>query len=210
MLAERQPVHLPVRARLTVRGAGASTIESNVFCPLLARSTPLDLCAHCTRRRHAEEGGAAIVCDIDVPPDDGDSQADWAEAAARTRVGELVSLEATCVREDVAGDLVIAVLNANRRCVPVVTASGGLVGVVCPGALFRGAPAGGAAPTARDLARPIGVVLTEDMPLSVAIAKMARSREPELPVVSSAGVVTGMLRAADVVGWMAARLGYGR
>jgi CBS-domain-containing membrane protein len=191
-----------------VKSVGASTIESNVFCPLLARSTPLDRCGHCKRRRQVENGGAAIVCDIDLPRHDGDSPGDWAEAAARTNVGELVSLESTCVHEDVAGDLVVAVLNANRRCVPVVTASGGLVGIVCPGALFRGAPAGSAMPTARDLARPIDVVLTEDMPLSVAIGVMAHSREAELPVLSSAGAVTGMLRSADVVSWMAARLGY--
>ncbi len=82
--------------------------------------------------------------------------------------------------------------------------------VVCPGALFRGAPAGSGTPTARDLARPIDAGLTEDMTLSVAIGVMAHSGEAELPVLSSAGTVAGMLRAADVVSWMAVRLGYAR
>lgn len=205
---EKQTVRLPVRSRRTVRSAGASTVESVVFCPLLARSTPLDLCEQCPRRSHVEEDGAAIVCEVELPRNDGPARVDVAEAAACTYVGEIVSPATSCVREDVAAELVIAVLNATRRCVPIVTASGGLVGVVCPGALFRGPRGGADRPTARDLARSIDVVLTEDMALSVAIGVLAHSGEPELPVVTSAGAVMGMLSASDVVRWMASRLGY--
>lgn len=207
---EREPVHLPVRTRRTVECAGPGRVETEVFCPLLARSTALDLCEHCTRHRRVENGGAAIVCDIELARDDDPDDVDLAEAAASTYVGEILPLEPTCVREDVSAELVLAVLNANRRCVPVVTAGGGLVGVVCPGAIFRGAPGAGARPTARDLARPIAVVLTEDTLLAVAIGVLAHSGEPELPVLSSTGAVTGMLRCADVVSWMAGHMRYAR
>lgn len=202
-----QAARVPVRARRTVGSAGRSTVEPLVFCPQLARSTPLEQCKHCTRRRQVEEGGAAIVCDVERPRDDGAVRVDVAEAAARTWVGEILPPESTCVREDVAAELVVAVLGAKGRSVAVVTEAGRLVGVVHPCTPFRGAPVGGARPTARDLARPVDVV-AEDMTLSVAIGVLAHSGETELPVLSSAGVVTGMLRAADVVSWMAARMGY--
>jgi CBS domain-containing protein len=201
-------VRLPVHTRRTVESRGASSVEALVFCPLLARSVPLDLCVHCTRFLEAEEGKGAITCDIAMPRDDGRERVDVAEAAARTFVGEIMTPQPVCVREDVAGELVIAMLHANRSCVPVVTPAGGLVGVVCSGALFRVQRSGSKPPTARELARPIEPVLAEDMPLSLAIGVLSESGERELPVVSAAGAVTGMLSASDVLSWMARRLGY--
>lgn len=204
----KRRVRIPVHTRRTVESRGASCVDTLVFCPLLARSVPLDLCIHCTRFRQKEEGDAAITCDIELPRDDGRERVDVAEAAARTFVGEVATREPICVREDVAGELVLAMLHANRTCVPVVTAAGGLVGVVCSGALFRVQRSGEKPPTARDLARPIEPALSEDMPLSVAIGVLASSGERELPVVSAAGAVTGVLSASDVLSWMAKRLGY--
>jgi CBS-domain-containing membrane protein len=202
-------VRLPVHTRRTVETRGASSVEALVFCPLLARSVPLDLCVHCTRFREKHEDDATIACDIELPRDDGRERVDVAEAAARTFVGEVVTREPICVREDVAGELVLAMLHANRTCVPVVTPAGGLVGVVCCGALFRVQRSGQKPPAARDLARPVDQALTEDMPLSVAIGVLAACGERELPVVSTAGAVTGLLSASDVLAWMANRMGYG-
>jgi CBS-domain-containing membrane protein len=202
-------VRLPVRSRRTLTRDGKSVVERSVFCPLLARSVPLDLCVHCTRCRTVEvaEHGP-IACDLTRPRDDGNPRVDVAEAAARAFVGEVMSLELLCVQDDVSTELAIEVLHAGSCCVPVVTQGGRLVGVVCPGTLLRVWRTQGKPGTAGELARTPGEKLEEGMPLSLAIGALARSTESVLPVVSSAGAVMGLLGSNDVVRWAAGRMGY--
>ncbi len=208
--AEEHLVRLPVRSRRTMARSGTGLVEASVFCPLLARSVPLDLCEHCTRCRRVEyQGSGAIACDIELPRDDGQPRVDVAEAAARTFVGQVMTMEVVCVHEDVSAALVVELLHAGADCLPVVTSGGRLVGVVCPRVLLRAWPSSAEPPTAGALARPAPEVLGETTPLSLAIGALARAGDVPLPVVSAAGAVTGLLSPADVVRWMSVRMGYG-
>ncbi len=195
-------VHLPIRSRRTVHRDGSSRAESFVFCPLLARSTPTELCTHCTRVESVTQ--QAMTCRIELPRDDGRPRVDVSEAAARTYVGEALRLETVCVRDDASLELALGLLDGNG-CVPVVADSGRLVGVVRPG---TGRGVEPARTTAASGADPVGDTLPEAMPLSLAIVVVARAARQPLPVLTPAGSVVGAFGALDIVRWVSRRMGY--
>lgn len=194
-------VRLPVRTRRAVTRGGSDEREAMVFCPLLARSVPTDICGHCTRAVSRTDD--AFTCRIELPRDDGRPRVDVSEAAARTYVGEVLDRETVCVREDADIEVALGVLAKGAACVPIISDSGRLVGIVRQGAV-RGA---GPVPAGQG-AGPIGATLPESLPLSMAIAVLARSDGQPVAVLSEAGAVVGVLGAVDVVRWVARRMGY--
>jgi len=202
-------VRLPVRTRRALSSDGASHVEALVFCPLLRRSLPFDLCAHCTRcAAVALEHDGSIECRIALPRDDGSPRIDVAEAAARACVGEVLSREVACVQADVPAELALELLDAGAPCVPVVSSGGRLLGVIRAATTLCASAGGEREPMAGDLAAPAQGLLSEGTPLSIAIGVLARSSEAALPVVTSAGAVVGVLRPTDVLRWVARRMGY--
>jgi CBS domain-containing protein len=172
-----------------------------VFCPLLARSVPPDICGHCTHAVSRTED--SVSCRIERPRDEGRPRVDVAEAAARTHVGEVLDRETVCVREDTYLEVAFGLLADGAACVPVVSDSGRLVGMVRPGAA-----ASDGSVLAGQSAGPVGVAVPESLPVSMAIAVLARSDGQPLAVLSEAGAVVGVLGAVDVVRWLATRMGY--
>ena len=203
---ENGVVRLPVRTRRALTPDGSAERDAIVFCPLLARSMPIDLCAHCTRAEAQTED--AFLCRIQLPRDDGRPRVDVSEAAARTYVGEVLARETVCVREDASMEVVMGLLADGAACVPVVSESGRLMGVARRGATSYRSPEEARAIRAGVGAGPVGVTLPESLPLSMAIAVIARTEEQPLPVLSEAGAVVGALSAVDIVRWVARRMGY--
>ena len=199
-------VRLPVRVRRQLRRDGSSEAESIVFCPLLARSLPVELCGHCTRAEKAEAD--SFSCRMELPRDDGRPRVDVAEAAARTYVGEVLTRETVSVREEASVDLALALLDDGVPCVPVVSDGGRLVGVIRPRGIVRDWREGTRHLTAGEVAEVTEETLVESLPLSMAMAVLAVTRDTALPVLSEAGAVVGALSAGDVVRWVAGRMGY--
>jgi hypothetical protein len=106
-VAATRNVRLMVRRNRTLQSDGTGEEEEVVTCPVRGCSTGLGECARCTRHRPAQDTAATILCEIEAPRDDDDARVDVAEAAAITRVGELVSRAAVCVQHDVSADLAI-------------------------------------------------------------------------------------------------------
>ena len=201
---EKGIVRLPVRTRRVLSRDGSSERESLVFCPLLARSMPVDLCAQCPRAEALSED--ACTCRIELPRDDGRPRVDVSEAATRTYVGDLLERETVCVREDARIELALGVLADGAPYVPVVSRAGRLVGIVRRNTVRE--VNGARSITAGDGAGPVGVTLPESLPLSMAIAVIAGTEELPLPVLSEAGSLVGSMGAVDIVRWVAKRMGY--
>lgn len=199
-------VRLPVRTRRQLVGAGEAQVESLIFCPLLARSLPVDLCGQCTRVESA--GTESFSCRIELPRDDGRPRVDVAEAAARTYVGEVMGRDSVVVRDDAPVEVAVDLIQQGASCVAVVGATGGLVGVVRPRALLRELRSGRRFVTVAEAAEVTDETLGEALPLSMAMAVLADSGDSGLPVLSDAGAVVGSLSASDVVRWVAGRMGY--
>jgi hypothetical protein len=204
--AQHPPVRLLVRTRRTLGSDGSSEVDSMVFCPLLARSVPTDLCEHCTR--FVTRGPRAVNCRIELPRDDGRERVDVAEAAARTLVGEVMSRDAVVVREDAPVALAVALVDGGSPVVPVVAGQARLVGVITPEIAMRSLHDQARPHAAGPLATQPETVLGEATPVSLALGALAVARDCAVPVVSAAGAVVGTLSQRDLVGWVARRMGY--
>ncbi len=199
-------VQLPVRTTRRLARDGSSAVASLVFCPLLARSLPTELCAQCTRVESA--GTETFTCRIDLPRDDGRPRVDVAEAAARTYVGELLPPETIALHETAGAHLAVALIDQGEHCVPVVSDAGRLLGVIRPRAVLWSWRDAESSPTAGAVAEATSETLAESLPLSMAMAVLAVARDAVLPVLTEAGAVVGALSAADILRWVARRMGY--
>jgi CBS-domain-containing membrane protein len=153
---------------------------------------------------------------------------DFAEAAARVPVGEVMRRDFLAVTADVALEtLVTLLIEADAGSAPVVDARGGVVGVVTKADLLRLRPESDiterAAPaslgrgfhvevpgglTARDVMTPCAYVIPDHARLSHAIGLLASARIGHVPVVDAQGALVGVLDRADVIAWLARELGY--
>ncbi len=135
---------------------------------------------------------------------------DLRAAALQVRVGEVMSPRVNVTRAEASAAMCAATLTALRlRNTPVVDDRGKLVGIVsvsdlAPG--FRVADIGSA--TVGDVMTSPVHALPEGAPLAYAMNLLARSGLRELPVVSSDGVVVGVVTSNDVLRWVARGIGY--
>jgi CBS domain-containing protein len=188
---------LPIWSRSTLKRDGTREVWLRVFCPARSESTPFAVCARCPRCHALTE--PAILCRLPPAPELPERM-DVAEAAARTRIADLLPARVECTSPDAPMELVVRL---GVEIVPVVEDDGELVGVVDTRRGFDGKL------LAREVMAPPLQALNEDSALASAVAAFAISKAPALPVVSADGALVGVLTAPEVMRWLARTLGYG-
>jgi CBS-domain-containing membrane protein len=202
-------VRLPVRSCRVVGPGDVAETHHTVQCARQKRSIAFSRCCGC-----------AHMISVDVDPDgqhgtvecdvtDGalpHGRVDVAEAAVRVRLGDVIGVDATCVRSDLEVEAVIdLIVDGGLRAVPVVDAQRGLVGIVSKSDLLRRR---GTARTVSEVMTPLVHGLPEDAPVAYAISLMAFEGLHEVPVVDANSHVIGMVTANDALRWVAQALGY--
>jgi CBS-domain-containing membrane protein len=187
--------HLPIWSRSTLKGDGSREVWLRVFCPARSESTPFAVCARCPRCHALTE--PAILCRLPPAPEVPDRM-DVAEAAARTRIADLLPSRVECTLPETPMDLV---RRLGPEVVPVVEDDGELVGIIDTRRAHDG-------PLARDAMDPPLQALNEDAAVASAIAAFAITKAPALPVVAADGALVGLLSSSEVLRWLARTLGY--
>jgi CBS-domain-containing membrane protein len=123
---------------------------------------------------------------------------DVAEAAARTRIADLLPSRVECTLPEAPMDLV---RRLGPEVVPVVEDDGELVGIIDTRRAHDG-------PLARDAMDPPLQALNEDAAVASAVAAFAITKAPALPVVAADGALVGLLSSSEVLRWLARTLGY--
>jgi CBS domain-containing protein len=205
--------------RCTVLSADGSDAEvRTVFCPRRERSEAFEKCCGCSHMREVgvDEGGERGFVDCSVPAprraqdDDEDGELGLKEAAAGTRLMDVMADDVACVREDVRlADAARLMLARSVRALPVVDEARRLVGILSKSDLVRGEVEGKRADAlVSSVMTPLVHGLPEDAPLAYAISLMSNQSLHEVPAVASDGRVVGMLTAVDALRWIARGLGY--
>jgi CBS domain-containing protein len=153
--------------------------------------------------------GGTTTCQVDEssvvskpPPDE---RADFAEAAARKQLHEVVAPVTLCVASTVPVRKVRALLLAHAlEAVPVVDQELRVVVVVTRGDLLTAAPEG----PVEELTSAKLHALPEHSPISYAIALMAFEQVNHVPVINDDGELVGMWDATSALRWTAERMGY--
>lgn len=123
----------------------------------------------------------------------------------RTTVGEVMTRDVWCVRDDVGLDVVARVLRERRLGgLPVVDAAGRCIGVVSLPDLARAE----GQKTVRELMSRLTFVLPDNASVSQAAALMALEGVHRLPIVTDDGKVAGIVTSLDLLGWLARQDGY--
>ncbi len=195
---------------ITLDGKGEGTTTRRVFC---ARTKETVKAAFCTECPYAvawpatlTDAQAAILCKTSIAP--APEEADSAEKAIRTPVGQVMESKLVCVRGDADGDMLGRLLGEEGLdAVPVVDAKGHPKGIVCKTDLLR-ALRDKDELSAEDVMTPLVHALHEGAPLSFALAMLALEDIEQIPVVSKDGIVVGIITARDVIRWIARALGY--
>lgn len=205
-------VRLPLRLRTLVQERGPDDVRPSVRCPRQGRSIDALRCTGCARMRAIEwdpQVGGAIECQVEQEPAPSgaapDRRADFAEAAARKALHEVVSPVTVCVASTASVRKVRSLLLArDLRAVPVVDAELRVVGIVSRSDLLVAAldaPVEQVTPTKLH-------ALPEHAPIAYAIALMAFENVHEVPVITDDGELVGMWDATSALRWTAERMGY--
>jgi CBS domain-containing membrane protein len=139
---------------------------------------------------------------------------DVAEAAVRARAFDLLGLETTSVREEVAVEpLAELLLSRNLEAIAVVDAARHVTGLVTKASLLRASRASAgksrrAPRRAGDVAAPVSHHIPENASVAYAISLMASEDLHEVPVVDAENRLVGMLTATDTLRWVARSLGF--
>jgi CBS domain-containing protein len=165
------------------------------------------------------QGGSFVVCTGCAPAEPPTGAPPRAPAGDSTPISTLMSQSVVCAREDMEiSELVAMLLERDVSGVPVVDDQWRVVGVVSRTDIFRFDHASdykGAAPfdsilgcTVREIMTPQVFSLPEDAAISTAVALMVYEGIHRLPIVSSEGMITGIVTTLDVMRWMAHQSGY--
>jgi len=212
-------VDSPVHTRVVLRDDADPDVARTVHCTRRGHLVPLAACARCAHMvsmpGNPATAGAAVAC-RSPRTYEGGPRADVAERAARTRLGQLLRRRIACVDAAATWDTLEALLLDDAvDAIPVVDAESRPVGIVSKSDMMRRArdrvseiDASGTQATAADVMTPLVHTLPEDAPLSFAVALLALENIEQIPVVSEAGEVVGLLAARDVVRWFAQQMGY--
>lgn len=204
-------VRLPLRLRTLVQERGPDDIRPTVRCPRQGSSIDALRCTSCAHLKAIEwdpATGGAITCQSEAPAPPSaspDRKADFAEAAARTQLHEVVSPVTLCVASTTPVSKVRALLLARELdAVPVVDQEMRVLGLVTRGDLLIAS-----------LDWPVEAItraelhaLPEHAPITYAIALMAFEKVNHIPVISEEGELVGTLNATEALRWTAERMGY--
>jgi CBS domain-containing protein len=191
---------LEVRTVEIVHARGRSVTLSNVRCPVRARTTAVEECAHCGRSDGVADDalarGAWLRCRSPHTGEEGSGE--------RPLVREVMRPAAVALRSGVSRSVAADALRARGQpSAPVVDGEGRPVGFVGEAELLRARPG---TKVADAMAR-VSLSVPETAPVSRAAALMAAHRADRLAVVSGDGIVVGVLSALDVIAWVAAPSG---
>jgi CBS domain-containing protein len=203
---KHEPRALPIRTRRTLAGDGEVTTTRTVFCPRHVEAVALALCGECPRCD--EIGERAVICTPDPPPSTMRRALRRHDilmsAADRVAIGEVMSRDVACVRDDVSIESLAALLRDREiGAVPVVDGDGIPIGIVSKSDLIRERDELDF--TVADVMTPMAFTLREDDPLAQAAAVMTVEQVHHLPIVAADGAVVGMLSSLDFVRWVAAQ-----
>lgn len=214
-MAREQPERKsPIRARFTLTGEGTGKVSRSVFCTWRQKSVPLASCIACPKLvafpARPTAIGAFVKCGA---PDEAPAvTSDVGKAASRTHIGSIMNRNVACVAPSAEWEsLERLLLDEGFDAVPVIDASNEPIGIVSKTDLLRRARSGEGSVepglTAGDVMTPLVHALPEDAPLAFALALLALQDVEQIPIVSNAGVVVGMVTARDAVGWLARSIG---
>jgi CBS domain-containing protein len=180
-----------------VTGRGRSVTLSSVRCPIRARTSPVEECAHCGQSTGIAQDvlsrGEWVCCHARPgaePP-----------ASAWPAVRVALRRTALAVRPGVSAATAVSALRARGEpAAPVVDGEGRPVGWVSEAELLRARPG---AKVSHAMTR-TALAVAEGAPLSRAAALLVAHGVERVPVVSAEGTIVGVLSALDVVGWLAA------
>lgn len=191
---------LPVRTLTVIQEHGPNEIRCLVRCPMQGRSVDAAGCTTCTRMHSVEwtqAQGGAVTCRLDAEPPAPVAivRMDFAEAAARKPLHEVVPRSTLCVAATTSAKKTRAVLLAHDlAAIPVVDEALRVVGVVTRNEIGD--------------ARAQLEVLPENAPVAHAIALMAYREVHHVPIVTEDGELVGMWDATAALRWTAERMGY--
>jgi CBS domain-containing protein len=153
--------------------------------------------------------GGSITCQIEPPPPPpsaiDEKKTDFAEAAARKQLHEVIAPVTVCVAASTPVKKVRALLLArDLDAVPVVDDDLRVLGVVTRADLLT---AEQEAPIERVVPCETHV-LQEHAPIAYAMALMAYEKVNHVPVITDDGELVGMWDATSALRWTAERMGY--
>jgi CBS domain-containing protein len=205
-------VRLPLSLRTLVQERGPDDVRPAVRCPRQDASIDARQCTGCGRMKGIEwdpATGGTITCQVDEPATPSsavpDKKADFAEAAARKKLHEVVSPITVCVASNASVRKVRALLLARELdAVAVVDQELRVVGIVTRGDLLTAALDGPVEAVTRAELH----ALPEHAPIAYAIALMAFEKVSHVPVITDDGELVGMWDATSALRWTAERMGY--
>jgi CBS-domain-containing membrane protein len=212
----RRVTGLRVRERLIIGASGPTAIGPTVHCERRERSMAVSECLACEHGDGlvAGSGGAVMRCAHPaaarppslsallkgrrVPSD-----------AERTPLTAIMSGAVICVRPDLGAEALSFLLTQERISgAPVVDDDGRPIGVVSKSDLVELALGAIEDATVADIMMPVAFTLAEGASVSQAAAIMAYEDVHRIPVVSSDGVVIGLVSSLDIVRWLARHDGF--
>jgi CBS domain-containing protein len=195
-----------------VRVVGARVLSQQqlVYCQRRSATISVESCRDCPHLLSLQpvraDSGSALLCE--EAPFDPERQAKI--SLPRLSVSDLMSRDVLCVRPDLSLDAaVLLLLEQSVQIVPVVDESGHVLGTVRDADLqIEVQSARNDLATVTDAMQPCVVTVPETTSITRAAAVMAFEGIGCLVVVSPAGVVVGLLTAADLLFWLACADGY--
>jgi len=214
-------LRLRVSTRRVLGGAGGQQSVNDVFCLTRGRTVDVTECDACGAHagdlvdlashrnyvlckkppleaaRALEPVPRTLVRRRDAAPP---------SPAERTPLGDIMTCDVFCAREDLDRAALVAIFGERRvGAVPVLDDAGRPVGMVTRADLLARPPT---AHRAGDLMRRLVFTLPETASIAEAAALMALEHVHHLAIVAADGVLVGLLSSHDVLAWLARTDGY--
>ena len=219
---------LEITHRCIVDDNGGSTRQLHVYCPGWEQTMRVEDCTQCPRCEAVfltgDTASSFLACHVE-------SSREGGPVAYGPSVGELMTRQPVCVREDVSlKQVLLLLMDGNIGALPVVTQEGIPFGLVSKTDVVRrlhelgrlGAdgpaeervlPLAGSyrpdpsqAPTVRELMTPVVVTVDERDSVISAASLMAEEGLHRVPVVGTDGTVVGVLSTMDITAWVGGRV----
>lgn len=199
--------------------SGGAVSRELVRCPRVEGSIPAERCLACkaaTCLDIADNGQlVSITCDYDVPGSEPkQKQNSQTISLRRMSVGDLMSRNVVCVRPDLSLDAAVQLfLETGLKSIPVVSEQGRVLGMADESELQLAIQTSSADPlpatrSISDVMMPSAFAIHEQTSATQAAGMMVCEGVWRVPVVSSDGLVVGVISASDLLYWVARSDGY--